>query len=296
MSDQTQPGEIVVSQPTPAPVLMSSILSDEEITRVWRIAKALAASGLFKDVTQAEQAFGRILLGRDLGLSPTQALMGIDVVRGNVQIRSVLLASWVRKHPEYDYAVAEHDDKHCVIDFYYRGETCGQSTFTIEDAQKAGLVKEGSPWKAHPRNMVWARAMSNGVKWFCPDLTGGMAIYTEADSFEDRHESIGTGEGDGSGPGWGDMDPALVERVEQVIARAGEAGLPAFASAEVIQVRLGGQPAEVVEEWLSLAEGQLAAVEVPDAEVVEPEPTGEAFDPENESGHVDEGDEPETLL
>jgi hypothetical protein len=40
---------------------------DIQFKHDWRLAQALAASGVFKDVTQAEHAFGRILLGRDLG-------------------------------------------------------------------------------------------------------------------------------------------------------------------------------------------------------------------------------------
>jgi hypothetical protein len=106
----------------PANVLASAdVMGAEQFDNVYRMAKALAASGMFKDVTQAEQAFGRILLGADLGLTPTQALMSIDVVKGNVQVRAVRLAAWVRQHPDYDYAIVAHDEAHCVIDFYYKG-------------------------------------------------------------------------------------------------------------------------------------------------------------------------------
>jgi hypothetical protein len=45
----------------------------------------------------------KILLGADLGLTPTQALMNIDVVEGNARVRSNQLAAWVRQHKDYDY-------------------------------------------------------------------------------------------------------------------------------------------------------------------------------------------------
>lgn len=279
MSDPTQPDPegagtaIAHRDAQPALALQSSILTDEEIGRVWRISKSLAASGMFKDVTQAEQAFGRILLGRDLGLSPTQSLMGIDVVRGNVQIRSVLLASWVRKHPDYDYSVVEHDAEHCAIQFSYKGNVEGVSAFSMEDATKAGLVKDGSPWKAHPRNMVWARAMSNGVKWFCPDLTGGIAVYTEADSFEDR-KAIGDGEGDGSEPGWQGVSSQQEKALEAMIASANEKGHAGLSDRATVQMRVAGQTPAFVDQQLQVWAKELAEFEpIPEAEVVpEPEP------------------------
>lgn len=273
MSDFDQPGQIVVQRPEQAPVLVSSILSDDEIGRVWRISKSLAASGLFKDVTQAEQAFGRILLGRDLGLSPTQSLMGIDVVRGNVQIRSVLLASWVRKHPDYDYSVLEHDEQHCVIQFSYKGNVEGISAFTIEDAKAAKLVKPDSAWSSHPRNMLWARAMSNGVRWFCPDLTGGMPVYTEADSFED-HKAIGDGEGDGSEPGWQGVSSQQEKALEAMIASAIEKGHAGLSDRATVQMRVAGQTPAFVDQQLQVWAKELAEFEpIPEAEVVpEPEP------------------------
>jgi hypothetical protein len=139
------------------------LISGDNFERVERVATGLSQSGVFKDVTSTQNAMAKILLGADLGLTPTQALMNLDVVEGNARVRSVLLGAWVRQHPHYDYKVVEHDAEHCVIDFYYKGEIEGTSAFSIEDAKLAGLVKPDKPrsaWMAHPRNMLWARAMS----------------------------------------------------------------------------------------------------------------------------------------
>lgn len=267
------PGEIVVHQPQPPMIVQqTSILSDDEISRVWRIAKALAGSGMFKDVTQAEQAFGRILLGRDLGLTPTQALMTIDVVEGNPRFRSSLLAGWIRDSPKYDYEVREHDEQHCVIEFFrlVGGERKpfdppAISAFSMEDAKKAHLVKDHpkAAWKAHPRNMLWARAMSNGFRWFCSDLAGGIPVYTEADSFVDSTAvEIGDGEGSGEAPPWDGVSDEHVARVEELMARA-EAinflGLPDMAT---VRMKLNGQKAAAVEEWVAAAEEQVAVAVV----------------------------------
>lgn len=259
-----------------ANVLASAqIMGEEDFDRVWRMAKALAASGMFKDVTQAEQAFGRILLGQDLGLTPTQALMSVDVVEGNVQVRSVRLAAWVRQHPDYDYKILEHDEQRCAVEFFYEGESQGVSVFTMEDAANARLIKDHpkSPWKAHPRNMLFARAMSNGVRWYCPDLTGGIPVYTEADVFESTATEITAGEGDGSEPGWHDIEPERVEVIETLLQEAARLEFPGLADRATVQMRLNGQSAEAIDEWIAAAAEQLHAVEPKDAEVVEGQQT-----------------------
>lgn len=255
-------GEIVKRE---ANVLAAAqIMGEADFDRVWRMAKALAQSRMFKDVTQAEQAFARILLGVDLGLSPTQALMNIDVVEGNARVRSTLLAAWVRKSEAYDYAVQEHDDQHCVIEFFYNGEPEGKSAFSLADAERAGLIKPDKPrsaWMAHPRNMLWARAMSNGVRWYCPDLTGGIPVYTEADSFDSTAVEIGEGEGDGTPPPWDGVSDEHVAKVEELMARAEAAGFPALSDSGTIRMRLNGQAPEAVAEWIAAAEEQVLAVE-----------------------------------
>lgn len=261
MSDPNQPGEIVVTYPAPAPAFTSAgMMGPEQFDNYSRMAKALVASGQFKDLTKWEQAFGRILLGADLGLTPTQALMSIDVVRGNVQIRGKRLLAWVKQSTNYDYEVLERSPERGTIRFYEKSKRTGEwqacqpdISFTLKEAEDAGLVKDGSAWRNWPANMCLWRCASIGVNLHCPDLTNGIPIYTEADSFEDRHE-IGAGEGDGTGPGWGEMSPELVARVEAAIETAAEKGLSL--SVETVQMRLHGQSEEDVLAWVEATEAE----------------------------------------
>lgn len=170
-----------------------AILTDSEIDRTYRIAKALALSGMFKDARQAEQAFAKIILGRDLGLSPAQAMTGIYIVEGKPQVSSTMLASFVKQHPHYDYSVVEHTDKACELLFWYDGDEAGTSRFTIDDAERIGLAKK-DVWKKYPKNMLFARAMSNGVKWYAPDATNGVPVYVEGEIPEQAMLNAGAGE------------------------------------------------------------------------------------------------------
>jgi hypothetical protein len=244
------------------------LISGDNFERVERVATGLAQSGVFKDVTSTQNAMAKILLGADLGLTPTQALMNLDVVEGNARVRSVLLGAWVRQHPHYDFRVVEHDAQHCAIEFTYKGEVAGISEFSIEDAKLAGLVKPDKPrsaWMAHPRNMLWARAMSNGVRWYCPDLTGGVAVYTEADEFvESSAVEIASGEGDGTAPGWEGLSEEQIAEIEALIEVEHKLG-PGSLDLATVQLMLNHRP-EAVEAWLADTRDVLAMRKRPEGD------------------------------
>jgi hypothetical protein len=152
-----------------------------EMAVLFRLGKGLAASGMFKDATQASQAFAKLIFGRDLGLSATQAMTDIHIIEGKPEMSANLQASKVRSSVRYEYDVVELTNDRCELQFWKDGEVVGTSEFTIDDAKRAGLVKEKSPWVKYPRNMVFARAMSNGVAWYCPDVMNGIRVYAEGE-------------------------------------------------------------------------------------------------------------------
>lgn len=161
-------------------------------------ALAFAQSGLFPTVKTQSQAVVKMLAGRELGFGPWASMANVHIITTNkgtsIQIGSKLLAAAVLRHPRYDYRILEHDNEKCEIQFYVDGEArTPTSIFTIADARLQGLVKDGSNWKKIPRNMVFARAMSNGVTWHCPDVVGGMPVYTEGDEIEDEIEIRASG-------------------------------------------------------------------------------------------------------
>lgn len=232
-------------QPTGQQVSVAT-MGDEEISRLFRVARALAASGMFKDAHQAEEAFAKIMVGRDLGLTPTQAMMGLHIVEGKPEVGANLLAGFVQRHPTYSYKRLEHTDEKCTLEFFDGEESLGKSEFTIEDAQKAGLIKDKSAWPKYPRNMLFARAMSNGVKWCVPELTGGIPVYV--DNEIERVENLADGEGAGTPPGM-----QLPPEVEAVMRRARDLGHRGLADRATVEMTLMGQPPERVAAWVTNA-------------------------------------------
>lgn len=145
------------------------------------LGNVLAASGFFTDSKEGAQAAVKVMAGQEMGFGPIASMTGVYIVKGRVTISSNLMAAAI-KRSAYDYRVREHTAENCVIDFYgptvdQSGmEIIGTSGFSMEDAISAGLAGNET-YKKHPRNMLFARALSNGAKWYCPDIFGG-PIYT----------------------------------------------------------------------------------------------------------------------
>jgi hypothetical protein len=135
-------------------------------TEIMTIAKSFADSGMFPDCKSMAQAAVKIQAGREFGIQPFAAMSGIHIIQGKPTIGAGLMAARVKGFGKYDYKVIEHSDTKCSIEYFQGKESIGVSTFTIEDARKAGTKNLDK----FPKNMLFARAMSNGVKWFTPDI------------------------------------------------------------------------------------------------------------------------------
>ena len=137
------------------------------------LGEVLARSKRFSDVTSPDQAVVQVLAGRELGIGPISAMTGIYVIKGKVSVGANLMAQAVKRSVKYDYRVVELSDTVAEIAFFEQGVEIGRSRFDKADAAKA----QTQNLDKFARNMLFARAMSNGVKWYCPDVFS-TAVYT----------------------------------------------------------------------------------------------------------------------
>jgi hypothetical protein len=147
------------------------------LDEVLTLGKTLAASGYFSDTRDAAQAAVKVLAGQELGLGPIASMTGIYIVKGRVTMSANLMAAQIKRSGRYNYRVTTMTNDAVVVEFYEGGQSIGVSSYTADDAKAAGLWGSSDPWKKSPRNMLFARAMSNGAKWFCPDIFAG-PVYT----------------------------------------------------------------------------------------------------------------------
>ena len=159
----------------------------ESVDDLARLARVFAASGLFgragNQETQIAECAIRLMAGMEAGFSPFASATGVHIIKGRPAFSSNLLAQAVRRHPDYDYRVLEKTAKVCRIQFMCRGEILGVETFTMEMAERAGLLsgstERGIPaWKAYPEAMLFSRALTAGMRTHCPDALGGHPAYT----------------------------------------------------------------------------------------------------------------------
>jgi len=157
-----------------------SLMSSEDAMAHAAIA---IAGGLGGSQNQYEAAM-KIMRGHELGIPPAAAVENIYVVNNKTSMGAGLIGAIIKKSGQYNYRVTEHDNEHCKVLFYEKDFlddsgwiVCGEAEFTMTDAKTAGLVKAKSPWLTYPKNMLFARALTNGARFYCPDVFHG-SIYT----------------------------------------------------------------------------------------------------------------------
>lgn len=151
------------------------------------VAETAFKSGLM-NLANSSQAVMKILAGQEMGLGAFTSLSGIHIIQDKPVIGANLMASAVKSSGKYNYRFEDFSKQTCELVFLEKIEgvwqEIGTSRFTMDDAAAAGLLdkknKDGSEnnWKKYPQNMLFARALSNGVRWYCPDVFNGAAVYT----------------------------------------------------------------------------------------------------------------------
>lgn len=157
-----------------------------------RVGDVFVKSGFFADTRDAAQAIVKVMAGQELGFAPIASMTGVYIVKGKVSLSANLIAAAVKRSGRYTFRVRKHDAQVCEIEFFEfdkagNKESIGISSFTMKEAVEGRVNmdwdknsngwKEKATWKNFPRNMLYARAMSNGAKWYCPDVFGG-PVYT----------------------------------------------------------------------------------------------------------------------
>jgi hypothetical protein len=137
---------------------------------------------MFVDIKSSSQAMVKIMAGQEFGIPPFAAMSGIHLIKGKPTIGAGLMATRVKKSGKYTYNVLQLNDAICEIEFIQLPKTVlGISKFTAEDAKKAGTGESGGMnlMGKFPKNMLFARAISNGVRWFTPDIYDSVVYVPE---------------------------------------------------------------------------------------------------------------------
>jgi len=165
-----------------------------EIANLDQWAEKLYSSGMFQDAQSVSQAFVKIAAGAELGLTPFQSMSGVHLIKGKPVVGAGLLASLLDRDPNYSYTVDwepdETDPQACTIAVSKNGKLRGKSRFSLEDAKRAGILRDN--WLRYPSAMLFARAMSQAVRWYAPGATG-TSVYVEGELTADVEVTVPEG-------------------------------------------------------------------------------------------------------
>jgi hypothetical protein len=121
-----------------------------------------------------------MLFAREIGMSPMTAISGgIYFVKGKFEISARGMNMLIRQKG-HQIKIIESTDTLCKI--WSKRKDTGEehnASYHIEEASRAGLIKEGGGWRTCPKDMLFARALSRLARQLYPDCISGGYIEGE---------------------------------------------------------------------------------------------------------------------
>lgn len=121
-----------------------------------------------------------MLLARELGFSPMQSVSGgINNIQGKFEISARLMNQAIRARGHKMQQRLLTDE---VCTLWGKRKDTGEEmevSYHIQEAIRSGLVREGSPWKKTPQDMLFARCISRLARRLYPDCIGSCYIEGE---------------------------------------------------------------------------------------------------------------------
>ncbi len=134
-------------------------------------------SRVYGDIATKEAAAIKIVAGMEYGFNPFQSMSMIDFIQGRPTLNAHGKATLINSSGDFRLKIVTLTAENCEIDVCRKDDkgdwkVINRSTFTIDDAKKAELTtgKNAHSWKKYPRNMLFARCVSNIWRWDCAEL------------------------------------------------------------------------------------------------------------------------------
>lgn len=186
-----KPKELTTTDPVPTTALAIQTAATRELTpgierMIWEMAPRMHKAHLF-GVVSPEQAYAIMIKGFDCGFSVTASFDFVQVISGKPSVNPRGALAMLLSNPLVDAIdikrIADDKGKFIGYECFMRRKNNGLSftgRFTLEDANRAGLVKADSGWAKYPENMCMWRAIGFAADVVFPDVTAGMTTLMKA--------------------------------------------------------------------------------------------------------------------
>ncbi len=161
-------------------------LTPRNLTEAMNFADVMSKSSIVPKDFQGNP--GNILVavqwGMELGLQPLQAMQNIAVINGRPALWGDAVIALVRSSSLCEYVREDLTDGVATCRVKRRGEEEQVRTFSMQDAQRAGLAGKSGPWSQYPSRMLQMRARSWALRDVFPDVLRGMPVAEEVMDIE----------------------------------------------------------------------------------------------------------------
>ena len=125
------------------------------------------------------------IMGDSVGLHPMQAVQNIAVINGQPSLYGDGMLAVCQQHPQWGGKIEhmEYDDAGipyravCIVK--RKGEPDTEQSFTLQEAEQAGLLKKQGPWQGYARRMLQWRARSWALRDAFADALRGFQCVEE---------------------------------------------------------------------------------------------------------------------
>jgi hypothetical protein len=145
------------------------------------LATKISKSGLCPEALRGKEADVLLVLlkGSEMGLTSMQSLQNLYVIHGRIGCSADLLRARAQAHPDcVRFEIVEASREKATLEVLKAGwsETI-TVTWTLQDAQRAGLIRQGSSHEKWPEEMNVARVTSRAARRYFPEVCAG--IYSK---------------------------------------------------------------------------------------------------------------------
>jgi hypothetical protein len=150
-------------------------LEPQSMNQAVQLAGLLFKARLFGAYGTPEAVLSTVLSGRELGISAMASLRAFHIVEGRPTLAADALRALVIKSGKAkSFRCTERTPTAATFVTQREGDEPMELRYTIEEAQAAGLVKNGSGWTKNPADMLVARASSKLARLVYPDVVAGL--------------------------------------------------------------------------------------------------------------------------
>ena len=173
-------GEVLVSTRSAAPVAPATAADAQ-----WKLAVAMSKAGAMLPRHYQNNPGALMLLQQwsaVRGIDPLTAIQTVAFIDGKPVIDATMQRA-MAKRAGYTVRVRSADATSATVEVSENGEVAGEATYTMADAETAGLAGKQN-WKKNPVDMLVARATTRALRWHAPDAMLGVYSEDEAEQFD----------------------------------------------------------------------------------------------------------------